>query len=117
MIPDLDKIHEECGVFGVYAPGHEVARLTFFGLYALQHRGQESAGIATADGDQLRLRTHMGLVSQAFSESDLAALPGHIAVGHTRYSTTGSCSAANASPIRATSRPGRASPSPTTAIS
>ncbi|MCC6628799.1 MAG: amidophosphoribosyltransferase [Chloroflexi bacterium] len=94
-------MHEECGIFGVYAPGHDVARLTFFGLYALQHRGQESAGIATGDGALLRLRTHMGLVSQAFSESDLAALPGHIAVGHTRYSTTGSCSVANASPIRA----------------
>jgi amidophosphoribosyltransferase len=103
MIPELDKVHEECGIFGVYAPGQDVARMTFFGLYALQHRGQESAGIATADGATLRLRTHMGLVSQAFSEDDLIALPGHIAVGHTRYSTTGSCSPANASPIRAES--------------
>jgi amidophosphoribosyltransferase len=101
MMPELDKAHEECGIFGVYAPGQEVARLTFFGLYALQHRGQESAGIATADGQRLRLRTHMGLVSQAFHEEDLAALPGHIAIGHTRYSTTGSCSPANASPIQA----------------
>jgi amidophosphoribosyltransferase len=101
MVPELDKIHEECGVFGVYAPGQDTARMTFFGLYALQHRGQESAGIATADGHTLRLRTHMGLVAQAFSEADLAALPGHIAIGHTRYSTTGSCSPANASPLRA----------------
>jgi amidophosphoribosyltransferase len=101
MAPALDKIHEECGVFGIYAPDQDVARVTFFGLYALQHRGQESAGIAAADGQTLRLRTHMGLVSQAFSEEDLAALPGHIAIGHTRYSTTGSCSPANASPIRA----------------
>ena len=100
MMPELDKIHEECGVFGVHAPGQDVARITFFGLYALQHRGQESAGIATADGEYLRLRTHMGLVAQAFGEDDLAALPGHIAIGHTRYSTTGSCSPANASPVR-----------------
>src|SRR4026209_1095659 len=97
----LESLHEACGVFGVHAPGQDVARVTFFGLYALQHRGQESAGIATADGQTLRLRTHMGLVSQGFSEEDLAALPGHIAIGHTRYSTTGSCSPANASPIRA----------------
>ncbi len=103
MVPELDKIHEECGIFGIYAPGQDTARITFFGLYALQHRGQESAGIAAADGQRLRLRTHMGLVAQAFSEEDLAALPGHIAVGHTRYSTTGSCSPANASPIRADS--------------
>jgi amidophosphoribosyltransferase len=101
MIPELDKVHEECGVFGIFARGRDVARVTFFGLYALQHRGQESAGIAAADGETLRLRTHMGLVSQAFGEADLAALPGHIAIGHTRYSTTGSCSPANASPLKA----------------
>ncbi len=95
-----DKPHEECGVFGVYAPGEDVARLTFFGLYALQHRGQESAGIATSDGHRIALRTRLGLVSQAFAEDDLEALGGHIAVGHARYSTAGSNRACNAGPIR-----------------
>jgi amidophosphoribosyltransferase len=90
---------EKCGVFGVYAPGEDVARITFYGIYALQHRGQESAGIATADGDQLHLRTGMGLVSQVFDESDLGHLPGHIAIGHTRYSTTGSSKQENAQPV------------------
>jgi amidophosphoribosyltransferase len=94
-----DKPHEECGVFGIYAPGEDVARLTFFGLYALQHRGQESAGIATADGTHLGVRARVGLVSQAFDEEDLAVLKGHIAVGHTRYSTQGSSVARNAGPM------------------
>ena len=94
-----DKPREECGVFGIYAPGEDVARLTFFGLYALQHRGQESAGIATTDGDRLFLRTRLGLVSQAFDEDDLRDLPGHAAVGHTRYSTAGSNRPCNAGPI------------------
>ena len=80
---------EECGVFGIFAPEQDVARITFFGLYALQHRGQESAGIATSDGEHVSIRTRIGLVSQAFSEDDLALLPGHIAVGHARYSTPG----------------------------
>src|SRR5215213_11784482 len=84
-----DKPHEECGVFGIFAPGEDVARLTFFGLYALQHRGQESAGIASSDGDHLSIRTRIGLVSQAFTEDDLKLLSGHIAVGHARYSTQG----------------------------
>ncbi len=98
--PDgLDKPHEECGVFGVYAPGEDVARLTFFGLYALQHRGQESAGIATADGNRIFLRTRLGLVAQAFAETDLEDLPGHIAIGHTRYSTSGSNKECNAGPM------------------
>lgn len=97
----LDKPREECGVFGIYAPGEDVSRLTFFGLYALQHRGQESAGIATTDGDRLYLRTHLGLVGQAFDESDLGLLPGYAAIGHTRYSTTGSTNEANAGPMRA----------------
>ncbi|MGN6482793.1 MAG: amidophosphoribosyltransferase [Thermomicrobiales bacterium] len=95
-----DKPHEECGVFGIYAPGEDVARLTFFGLYALQHRGQESAGIATADGNEVNVRTNLGLVSNAFHEEDLRELPGHIAVGHTRYSTSGSNQVCNAGPIR-----------------
>lgn len=92
-------MHESCGVFGIYAPGVDVARITFFGLYALQHRGQESAGIATADGKKVYLHTSMGLVSQAFTEDELAELGGHIAIGHTRYSTTGSSRACNAQPI------------------
>lgn len=95
-----DKPHEECGVFGVYAPGEDVARLTFFALYALQHRGQESAGIATANGVDVAVRTNMGLVSNAFNEEDLKSLKGHVAVGHTRYSTSGSNQACNAGPIR-----------------
>src|SRR6478672_2144767 len=95
-----DKMHEECGVFGVWAPGEDVARLTFFGLYALQHRGQESAGIGTTDGERLMLRTRMGLVATAFDEESLSGLTGHAAVGHTRYSTTGSSIACNAQPLR-----------------
>ena len=91
--------HEACGVFGVYAPGEDVARITFYGIYALQHRGQESAGIATADSEKLHIRTGMGLVSQVFNEADLPYLPGHIAIGHTRYSTTGSSRAENAQPL------------------
>ena len=95
----MDKPHEECGVFGIFAPNEDVARVTFFGLYALQHRGQESAGIATSDGIDVHLRTRLGLVSQAFNEDDLQALPGHIAVGHTRYSTSGSNNECNAGPM------------------
>src|SRR3954451_8339905 len=91
-----DKPHEECGVFGIYAPGEDVARLSFFGLYALQHRGQESAGIATADGQRLHVYRDMGLVNQVFTEETLEGLHGHIAVGHTRYSTTGSSRVENA---------------------
>jgi amidophosphoribosyltransferase len=92
-------MHESCGIFGIYAPGVDVARITFFGLYALQHRGQESAGIATSDGKKIYLHTSMGLVSQAFTEDELAQLQGHIAIGHTRYSTTGSSRPSNAQPI------------------
>jgi amidophosphoribosyltransferase len=94
----LDELREECGVFGIYAPGMDVARLTYFGLYALQHRGQESAGIAAADGSSIRVHTRMGLVNTAFSEENLHSLTGHIAVGHTRYSTTGSSVPENAGP-------------------
>lgn len=103
---DLDKPHEECGVFGVYAPGEDVARLTFFALYALQHRGQESAGIATSTGTTISRHTSLGLVSQGFDEADLKHLPGHIAVGHTRYSTAGSNSECNAGPMRVQSNLG-----------
>ncbi|HEY7030900.1 MAG TPA: amidophosphoribosyltransferase [Thermomicrobiales bacterium] len=101
-----DKPHEECGVFGIYGPGEEVARLTFFGLYALQHRGQESAGIATSDRRRLHVRTRLGLVSQAFAEDDLRDLPGEIAIGHARYSTTGTSNACNAGPLVADSNVG-----------
>lgn len=93
------ELREACGVFGIRAPGEDVARITFFGLYSLQHRGQESAGIASGDGSRLRVYTHMGLVAQVFSEAQLSELPGVIAIGHTRYSTTGSSRAANAQPI------------------
>ncbi|HEX7102191.1 MAG TPA: amidophosphoribosyltransferase [Nitrolancea sp.] len=95
----FDEPREECGVFGVYAPSEDVARLTYFGLYSLQHRGQESAGIASADGQKMRIHTRMGLVNTAFSEDDLSRLTGHIAIGHTRYSTTGSSMAKNAGPF------------------
>ncbi|MDY6782525.1 MAG: amidophosphoribosyltransferase [Cyanobacteriota bacterium] len=93
-----DKPEEACGVFGLYAPEEQVAKLAYFGLYALQHRGQESAGIATFEGDRVYLHKGMGLVSQVFSETILDELPGTLAVGHTRYSTTGSSHAANAQP-------------------
>ena len=94
---------DECGVFGVWAPGEEVAKLTFYGLYALQHRGQESAGIATSDGSRIFVYKDMGLVSQVFTENDLATLTGNLAIGHCRYSTTGSSTWNNAQPtLRAT---------------
>ncbi len=93
-----DKPHEECGVFAVYAPGRDVARLSFFGLYALQHRGQESAGIVTSDGSSAFIHKDMGLVSQVFKEENLSQLRGTHAIGHTRYSTTGSSHAKNAQP-------------------
>src|SRR6266516_3781220 len=89
---------EACGVFGVWAPGERVANLVFYGLYALQHRGQESAGIAVADGDNLLVYKDMGLVSQVFDETTLATLQGHLAIGHTRYSTSGSSRWENAQP-------------------
>ncbi len=97
-IPD-DRPHDECGVVGVYTPGEQAAREAFFGTYALQHRGQESVGIATADGDQIRRHTAMGLLVQGFQETDLQRLTGHMAIGHTRYSTTGSNLIQNAQPM------------------
>ncbi|MCI7550991.1 MAG: amidophosphoribosyltransferase [Actinomycetaceae bacterium] len=93
-----DKPQDECGVFGVWAPGEEVAHLAYFGLYALQHRGQEAAGIASSDGEHILVYRDIGLVSQVFREETLRALTGHIAVGHTRYATTGRGSWANAQP-------------------
>ena len=97
--PGEDKGPQDaCGVFGVWAPDEEVAKLTFYGLYALQHRGTESAGIATSDGERIVVFKDMGLVSQVFTESDLATLPGNLAIGHCRYSTTGSSTWVNAQP-------------------
>jgi len=96
---DDDTPKEECGVFGVYAPGVDVARLTYFGLFSLQHRGQESAGIMVSDGQKLRWYKEMGLVNQIFDERVLGQLHGDIAIGHTRYSTTGSSILRNAQPL------------------
>lgn len=95
---EIDKPEEACGVFGIYAPEEDVTKLTYFGLYALQHRGQESAGIATFEGDTVHSHKGMGLVSQVFNESVLKQLSGHLAIGHTRYSTTGSSRIVNAQP-------------------
>src|SRR5687767_11801310 len=95
----MSKPREQCGVVAICAPREEPARLAFFGLFALQHRGQESAGICTADGDSLHNLTGMGLVSQVFHERDLRKLTGTLAIGHTRYSTTGSSRAENAQPV------------------
>ncbi|WP_228374423.1 amidophosphoribosyltransferase [Demequina rhizosphaerae] len=98
LLPGETTPQDECGVFGVFGPGEEVAKLAYFGLYALQHRGQESAGIATSNGDNILVFKDMGLVSQVFDEGALEALQGHMAVGHTRYSTTGASVWANAQP-------------------
>ncbi len=94
-------MHEACGVFGIYAPGEDVARLTYFALFALQHRGQESSGIATSDGKHIQVYSRMGLVSQVFNEESLSRLNGYIAIGHNRYSTTGSSRICNAQPLLA----------------
>ena len=94
-----DAPREECGVFGIFAPGEDVARLTYFGLFALQHRGQESAGIMVSDGCDIKWYKEMGLVTQIFDERTLSQLQGHIAIGHTRYSTTGSSVLRNAQPL------------------
>ena len=91
---------EECGVLPAFwAPGEEVSRLTYFGLYALQHRGQESAGIATSNGSQILVYKDLGLVSQVFDDRSLSSLTGHLAVGHVRYATTGATTWENAQPM------------------
>jgi amidophosphoribosyltransferase len=96
-----DGPRDECGVFGLYAPGHEVSRLSYFALYALQHRGQESAGIAAADhGGHIITRRELGLVNQVFTENDLSTLAGDLAIGHVRYSTTGSNAWENSQPVQ-----------------
>lgn len=86
---EQDMLHDECGLFGIWAPGRDVARLTYFGIFALQHRGQESAGIAVGDGQTVLVRKDLGHVNQVFSDADLTAMPGKTAVGHVRYGTSG----------------------------
>src|SRR5580693_8703057 len=98
LVPEDPPPREACGVFGVWAPGEDVAKLAYYGLYALQHRGQESAGIAVSDGTRIVVHKEMGLVAQVFDEPALSTLTGHIAVGHCRYSTTGASVWANAQP-------------------
>ncbi len=94
-----DRLKEECGVIGVYAPGRQAARMVFFGMFALQHRGQESAGLAVSDGVRVRMHKGMGLVNQVFTDAVLETMPGEMAVGHTRYSTTGASVLRNAQPV------------------
>ncbi|HEY4418161.1 MAG TPA: amidophosphoribosyltransferase [Pseudonocardia sp.] len=110
MAPDAIALdpppREECGVFGVWAPGEDVANLTYYGLYALQHRGQEAAGIAVSDGHRMVVFKDLGLVSQVFDEQVLSSLKGHLAVGHCRYSTTGSTTWENAQPTFRTTATG-----------
>ena len=112
-IPDRDGPRDECGVFGVHAPGSEVARLAYFALYALQHRGQESAGIATCENGHIMTLRDLGLVSQVFDETKLRALTGSMAVGHVRYSTT--ARPPGRMPSRSTARTAARSRWPTTA--
>src|SRR4051794_31966817 len=98
MLISSDKFREECGVVAIY--GHlEAPKLAYLSLYALQHRGQESAGIAASDGEQLRLHKAMGLVADIFNAESLARIPGSLAIGHTRYSTAGDSALLNAQPI------------------
>src|SRR4051812_1788288 len=100
LLDPRDGPRDECGVFGVYGPEHDVSRLAYFALYALQHRGQESAGIAAADrGGHIMTLRNQGLVSQVFTEHDLRTLAGDLAIGHVRYSTTGSSAWENSQPV------------------
>src|ERR1051326_3857912 len=103
---EKDNPKEECGIFGIFAPMEDVARITFFGLFALQHRGQESAGIAVSDGRSIEISKNMGLVTQVFDEETIQSLTGISAIGHVRYSTTGSSILCNAQPLSSTSRLG-----------
>ena len=96
---EFDRPHEECGLIGIFAPNEDVARMAFFGLFALQHRGQEAAGIAVSNGSTMSMHKDVGLVSNIFSPMNLAHLNGHYAIGHTRYSTTGSSSMRNVQPF------------------
>ena len=98
--PINDKFREECGVFGIFSKGNlDVSRITYYGLYALQHRGQESAGIAVSDGEGINLHKGLGLITESFKEEHLDKLKGNIAIGHVRYSTTGSIKVENAQPL------------------
>jgi amidophosphoribosyltransferase len=99
--PEVEEppLKEACGVFGVYAPGQAVAQLTYLGLFALQHRGQEAAGMAVSDGNEIMIVKEQGLVATVFDDRTLAPLVGHLAIGHTRYSTTGSSTWRNAQPV------------------
>ena len=110
LTDDLDPSdrppRDACGVFGVWSPGEDVAKLAYYGLYALQHRGQESAGIAVSDGDRIVVYKDMGLVAQVFDESSLNTLRGYLAVGHCRYSTSGSSVWENAQPTFRSTRDG-----------
>ncbi|MBW3603291.1 MAG: amidophosphoribosyltransferase [Actinobacteria bacterium] len=106
-VPDRTGARDECGVFAIYAPGEDVARYCYYGLYALQHRGQESAGIAVSDGDNILITKEMGLVNQVFDNRRLATLNGHLAIGHVRYSTTGASTWSNAQPAFKVSASGR----------
>src|SRR5512146_1858007 len=94
-----DSPHEECGLIGVFAPNEDVATMAYYGLFALQHRGQEAAGIAVSDGQTMTLHKDVGLIASVFSPADLEKLQGKYAIGHTRYSTTGSSSIRNAQPF------------------
>jgi len=104
--PHSPAPQDACGVFGVWAPGEEVAKLTYFGLYALQHRGQEAAGIAVSDGSGIMIYKELGLVAQVFDETTLNSLRGHLAIGHARYSTTGASTWENAQPTLASTSAG-----------
>jgi len=95
----LELIQEECGIVGIFAPNEDVARMAYFGLFALQHRGEEAAGIAVSDGQVIRFHKDLGLISQVFTPQNLDPLKGHYAIAHTRYSTTGSPTARNAQPV------------------
>lgn len=105
-LANSDRLHDSCGVFGIHAPGRNVARLAFFGLYALQHRGQESAGIAVSDHGQITVIKDLGLVSQVFNEQILGSLSGQYAIGHVRYSTTGASHWQNSQPFVRTRKGG-----------
>jgi len=104
--PHSPSPQDACGVFGVWAPGEDVAKLTYFGLYALQHRGQEAAGIAVSDGSGIMVYKDLGLVAQVFDETTLHSLRGHLAIGHARYSTTGGSTWENAQPTLASTSAG-----------
>src|SRR3989344_3604092 len=95
----MSDLHEKCGIFGIYGKGLDVSRLSFYGLFALQHRGQESSGIATADGEKMMCYKNTGLVTHVYSESDIHRLSGHLAIGHNRYSTSKATGIAHAQPV------------------